>query len=50
MSLFACGDKVDIVVFLGSREKIFSLPFSVCGGSEKSLWRFEVIVGLGYTC
>ena len=36
--------------FLGSREKIFSLPLSVCGGSEKSLWRFEVIVGLGYTC
>ena len=31
--------------FLGSR-----LPFPVCGGSEKSLWRYEVIVGLGYTC
>ena len=36
--------------FLGSREEIFSLPFPVCGGSEKSLWRYEVIVGLGFTC
>ena len=36
--------------FLGSRENIFSLPFLICVGSEKSLWSYEIIVGLGYTC